>query len=175
MQSVGYFGWLDGDDSQRSAMLEVVKLFEDSSTVDELGIGSVRDTFSNALFPGTSTLHTRVKYFLFVPWIVNGVARHRWPVERSIVELRRRETELIAALLTGGETEGVIGSEAKRALKTMPSSLYWASIEPVGIRRWRTSISGYFRNAIQHARGLDDPELEEIGSERLGMAALPPA
>lgn len=175
MQSVGYFGWLDGDDSQRSAMLEVVKLFEDSSTVDELGIGSVRDTFSNALFPGTSTLHTRVKYFLFVPWLVNGVARHRWPVERSITELRRRETELIGALLTGGETEGVIGSEAKRALKTMPSSLYWASIEHVGIRRWRTSISGYFRNAIQQARRLEDPELEEIGSERLGMASLPPA
>ena len=74
------FGWLDGDDSQRSAMLEVVKLFEDSSTVDELGIGSVRDTFSNAFFPGTSTLHTRVKYFLFVAWLANDVARHRWPV-----------------------------------------------------------------------------------------------
>lgn len=44
--TVAHFGWLDGDDAHRSAMLEVVKLFEDSSTVDELGIGSVRDTFS---------------------------------------------------------------------------------------------------------------------------------
>ncbi|WP_425411228.1 DUF6361 family protein [Nocardioides insulae] len=42
-------------------MLEVVKLFEDSSTVHELGIGSVRDTFANTFFPGASTLHTRVK------------------------------------------------------------------------------------------------------------------
>jgi hypothetical protein len=174
MRSVGYFGWLDGDDSQRSAMLEVVKLFEDSSTVDELGIGSIRDTFSNAFFPGTSTLHTRVKYFLFVPWLVDEVARHRWPVERASAELRRRESELINALIAGGENQGVIGSEAKRTLKTMPSALYWASIEHIGIRRWRTSISGYFRNAIQRPRGVDDPDSEE-GVERLGMAALPPA
>ncbi|ADU49575.1 DUF6361 family protein [Intrasporangium calvum] len=172
---MGYFGWLDGDDSQRSAMLEVVKMFEDTSTVDELGIGSVRDTFSNAFFPGTSTLHTRVKYFLFVPWIVNDVARHRWPVERSQAELRSREIRLISALVAGGESRGVIGRDARSTLKRMPSELYWASLEQVGIRRWRTSINGYFRNAIQHARGVEDPELEGMGMERLGMAALPPA
>ena len=125
--------------------------FEDSSTVDELGIGSVRDTFSNALFPGTSTLHTRVKYFLFVPWLINDVARHRWPVERALAELRGRETRLIGALLAGEESEGVIGRDARSTLKRMPSELYWASLGHVGVRRWRTSISGYFRNANQHA------------------------
>lgn len=171
---MGYFGWLDGDDSQRSAMLEVVKLFEDPSTVDELGIGSVRDTFSNALFPGTSTLHTRAKYLLFVPWLVNDVARHRWPVERSLSELRSRETKLIGALVAGGEKQGVIGRDARSALKRMPSELYWASLEQVGVRRWRTSISGYFRNAIQTVRRVEDPDLEGMGLERLGMTALPP-
>lgn len=168
------FGWLDGDDSQRSAMLEVVKLFEDTSTVDELGIGSVRDTFSNTLFPGTSTLHTRVKYFLFVPWLVNDVARHRWSVERSSDELRSRETKLISALLAGGETEGVIGRDAKGTLKRMPSELYWPSLEHVGVRTWRTSIRGYWRNAIQHRRVVDDPDVEGQATERLGMATLPP-
>lgn len=171
---MGYFGWLDGDDSQRNAMLEVVKLFEDSSTVDELGIGSVRDTFSHTLFPGTSTLHTRVKYFLFIPWLVNDVARHRWPVERALSELRSREAKLINALISGGEDQGVIGREAKATLKTMPSALYWASLEHVGVRRWRTSIGGYFRNAAQHARTADDPDADEPAVERLGMAALPP-
>lgn len=171
---MSYFGWLDGDDSQRSAMLEVVKLFEDTSTVDELGIGSVRDTFSNALFPGTSTLHTRVKYFLFIPWLVDDVARHRWPVERSLQELRSRETKLIGALLAGGENQGVIGRDAKSMLKTMPSALYWASLEHLGVRRWRTSLAGYFRNAIQHARRGDDPDIDDLGAERLGMVTLPP-
>lgn len=171
---MSYFGWLDGDDSQRSAMLEVVKLFEDTSTVDELGIGSVRDTFSNTLFPGTSTLHTRVKYFLFVPWLVNDVARHRWPADRSLAELRSRETKLISALLAGEEDQGVIGRDAKATLKRMPSELYWASLEHVGIRRWRTSIAGYFRNAGQHSRRTDDPDVDDVVTERLGMANLPP-
>lgn len=168
------FGWLDGDDSQRNAMLEVVKLFDDISTVDELGIGSVRDTFSNAMFPGTSTLHTRVKYVLFVPWLVDDVARHRWPVDRSTAELRSRETKLINALIAGGETEGVIGRDAKSGLKRMPSELYWPSLERLGVRTWQTSIRGYWRSAIQHRRVVDDPDVEAQGVERLGMAALPP-
>ena len=172
---MAFFGWLDGDDSQRSAMLEVVKLFEDSTTVDELGIGSIRDTFSNTFFPGTSTLHTRVKYLLFIPWLVNDVARHRWPLERSLAELHSREAKLINALIAGGESQGVIGREAKSALKTMPSGLYWASLEQLGLRRWRTSISGYFRNAAQHSGRTEDPDADEMGADRLGMAALPPA
>lgn len=155
-------------------MLEVVKLFEDSSTVDELGIGSVRDTFSNALFPGTSTLHTRAKYLLFVAWLVNDVARHRWPAERALAELRSRETKLIHALIAGDETQGVIGREAKSTLKNMPSELYWASLEHLGIRHWRSSLAGYFRNATHHARAMEDPDAETSGADPLGMTSLPP-
>ena len=81
-------GWLDGDETQRRQMLEVVKLFQDESSIDELGIGTVRDTFSNALFPATSILHTRARYLLFIPWLLRDVAQHGWPVERSMIELR---------------------------------------------------------------------------------------
>ncbi len=155
-------------------MLEVVKLFEDSSTVDELGIGSVRDTFSNTFFPGTSTLHTRARYLLFIPWLVNDVARHRWPIDRALSELRKREIELIHALIAAGETQGVIGRDAKQSLKTMPSSLYWASLEHLGIRRWRTTLSGYFRNSNQHSGPAEDPDGADLGVDRFGMASLPP-
>ncbi len=154
-------------------MLEVVKLFEDSSTVDELGIGSVRDTFSNAFFPGTSTLHTRLRYLLFIPWLVNDVARHRWSAEKAQGELRRRETELIHALVAGQEIQGVIGRDAKSSLKTMPSALYWASLEILGIRRWKTTISGYFRNAAQRSTAVDDPDADGAGIDHLGMIHLP--
>jgi hypothetical protein len=173
ISGVAHFGWLDGDDSHRSAMLEVVKLFEDSSTVDELGIGSVRDTFSNAFFPGTSTLHTRARYLLFIPWLVNDVARHRWPAEKAQGELRRRETELIHSLIAGQEVQGVIGRDAKKSLKTMPSALYWASLETLGIRRWKTTISGYFRNAAQRSSTIDDPDADGTSLDHLGMTHLP--
>ena len=49
-------------------MREIVNLFTQSESRDELGIGQVRDAFSDSLFPGTSTLHTRARYLLFVPW-----------------------------------------------------------------------------------------------------------
>lgn len=161
-----YFGWLDGDDSQRAAMLEVVKLFEDSSTVDELGLGTIRDTFSNDFFPGTSTLHTRVKYMLFVGWLVDQVASHRWTPEAAQRELRRRETQLITALIAGGESEGVIGRDAGAALKRMPSELYWPSLVTLGICTWETSIAGYFRRTVQQ-RPMGEAALRPGGTLRL--------
>ena len=56
-------------------MLGVVELFRDRDTVDELGVGVVRDTFSDLLFPGTSTLHSRGRYVLFIPWIYQAIER----------------------------------------------------------------------------------------------------
>jgi hypothetical protein len=53
------FGWLDTDNEQRRKMLEVVDLFKEEGTVDELGIGSIRDALADALFPGTSVLHSQ--------------------------------------------------------------------------------------------------------------------
>ena len=62
------FGWVDFSEEDRRRMTDVIRLFSESETRDELGIGAIRDTFSNLLFPGTSTIQRRVKYMLFVPW-----------------------------------------------------------------------------------------------------------
>lgn len=69
------FAWLDYDETERRRMQEAIELFREKDTVDELGIGSVRDAFSNLLFPGTSVLHTRARYLLFVPWIYRRLER----------------------------------------------------------------------------------------------------
>ena len=53
------FGWLDHSEQQRRQMLEIVNLFREKGTLDELGIGVIRDGFSDHFFPGTSTLQTR--------------------------------------------------------------------------------------------------------------------
>ena len=36
---------------------------------DELGLGAVRDSIADHLFPGTSTIQTRLRYMLFIPWL----------------------------------------------------------------------------------------------------------
>jgi len=53
------FVWLDYSERERRKMLDVVDLFREHDTRDELGIGSVRDAFADLLFPGTSTIMTR--------------------------------------------------------------------------------------------------------------------
>ena len=55
--------WLDSSERERRAVMELVSALNEPGTLDELGIGSIRDTIANALFPGTSTIQTRARYF----------------------------------------------------------------------------------------------------------------
>jgi hypothetical protein len=71
-------------------MLDVVDLFREHDTRDELGIGSGREAFADMLFPGPSTIMTRARYFLLFPWAYQRLER-----------LRVRSTE-IGARAAGG-------------------------------------------------------------------------
>ncbi|MGB6753954.1 MAG: DUF6361 family protein [Xanthobacteraceae bacterium] len=52
------FVWLDYSERERRKMLDVVDLFKEHETRDELGLAAIRDQ----LFPGTSTIMTRARY-----------------------------------------------------------------------------------------------------------------
>lgn len=71
------FGWLDTDPTEHHHMLEVVNLFREHGSVDEFGIGPIHGALSDALFPGTSVLHTRLRYVLFIPWLMQQASRRR--------------------------------------------------------------------------------------------------
>lgn len=161
------FGWLDTDGEQRRKMLEVVDLFKEEGTVDELGIGSIRDALADSLFPGTSVLHTRLRYVLFIPWLMEQAAHKPTPPEMS-VEFRNLEYRLINSLMDGGERQGVIGNTARAKLKRMPSSMYWASLGAWNIRQGDSSSEGFFRRQHDYrqlslrAAKADDPEAREL-------------
>jgi hypothetical protein len=55
------FAWLDYSERERRKMLDVVDLFRERDTRDELGLGSVRAAFADLLLPGTSTIMTRTR------------------------------------------------------------------------------------------------------------------
>jgi hypothetical protein len=161
------FGWLDTDSEQRRKMLEVVELFKEEGTVDELGIGPIRDALADSLFPGTSVLHTRLRYVLFIPWLIQrAAARKSSPTEMS-AEFRTLEYRLIDSLIAGGERLGVIGNTARSSLKRMPSSMYWAALGAWGIRTGDFSSDGYFRRQYDYRQlsvrtsRADDPEAHE--------------
>lgn len=171
------FGWLDHDDAQRAQMMEVVKLFQDQGSVDELGIGSIRDAFSDSFFPGTSVLHTRARYLLFIPWLLADVARKGRSVDESRKALRDAEVKLIRALIAGGEQAGVIGSQAQEKLKTMPSQVYWPALGRLGLRRWDVTLDGYFRTAAQRVRRSTEVIAGDAESSRVDLGldgSLPP-
>ena len=136
-------GWLDSNERERRAVLELVAALNEPGTLDELGIGSIRDTFADALFPGTSTIQTRARYFLFIPWMLqqleqNSTGRPEGRAEQ--VQLR-----LCDALdQAHGPNQGVIGREAKAALQRWPLSIYWLGLARWGIRRHPGSIRSYF-------------------------------
>jgi hypothetical protein len=179
------FGWLDSDEDQRKKMLEVVELFKDEGTVDELGIGSIRDTIANTLFPGTSVLHTRIRYVLFVPWLLQQAAVKSDPAQ-MVAELRRLEIKLIYSLMagykedSGGSPQGIIGNSARAKLKRMPSAAYWVALRRWDIRQADTTVEGFFRQA-KSQRDLarlttqtDDPEAREPAPTQGLDPNLPP-
>ena len=67
--SSSVFAWLDYDEREAQRMREVLSAFDDKETIDSLGLGVIRDSISDQLFPGISTIQTRARYFLFIPWI----------------------------------------------------------------------------------------------------------
>ena len=71
------FTWLDYSEKERQKMLDILSALKEHETRDELGIGAVRDAFSDMFFPGTSTIQTRARYFLFVPWIIEAWRRKK--------------------------------------------------------------------------------------------------
>lgn len=138
--------WLDFAESDRQRAMQVIDLFREKSTVDELGFSPIRDAFADHFFPGTSTIQTRARYFLFVPWLMLRYDRSQLSVQERASKLRTREARLINALLKGSEDHrGIIGREAHASLRRMPSTVYWRGLHLWGIRLFNGSIDQYFR------------------------------
>ncbi len=78
------FTWLDYSEHERRQMLDVIHLFDEKTTRDELGIGVVRDAFADMFFPGTSTIQTRARYFLFPGALAE--TKH-WGKKRSSIQM----------------------------------------------------------------------------------------
>lgn len=118
--------WLDASTEDQRRMREIVNLFSERESRDELGIGQVRDALSDMLWPGTSTLFTRARYFLFIPpWCFRAAAEARSDIDKATGLADQHERRLIRALVDAGEKDGVIGANIGAALKNLPSTLYW--------------------------------------------------
>ena len=132
--------WLDFSEEEQRRAREIVQLFSQPESRDELGIGVIRDAFSNALFPGVSVVQTRARYLLFVPWLfLLGRQRgYRGPQLAQWVE--RNERRLIEVLRKGGALRGLIGRQAGARVKILPSTIYWSALQRYQILRVQGGI-----------------------------------
>lgn len=145
-------GWLDFDDAARDKVSEALRALDEPATLDVLGLGTVRDAFADMLTPGTSTVQTRLRYFLFVAWILKGLEDARVPPTDFARECRDGEAKLMDCLRHLGPRQGVIGYWAGRKLRRMPSDIYWGGLVAWGIRRLALSAEEYAQHAARIGR-----------------------
>ena len=130
-------GWIDFSKKERNKVLSVLDLLSEAGILDELGIAPVRDGFANLFFPGTSTIQTRAKYFMIVPYALKDL-EHSIEVNPNIIlkALNEIERECGRILVNGDDKEGVIGSRAmaqNKWVKRTPADIYWAGLRNYGI------------------------------------------
>lgn len=147
--------WVDYDPDDRQRSLRILSLFQERESRDELGLGAIRDSFADALFPGTTTIQTRMRYMLFVPWIYIYLEGKRVSSAYFAARARQLELSLVEPLLENSDDAGVFGKVAGGTLKRLPSSVYWNGLGMWGIRRINCSLDEYHRHIDEIYRRRD--------------------
>jgi len=123
----------------RGEMRQVERSLANSEqdTRDEIGFLLIHQGFADRFFPGTSVLHTRIRYALFVPWLYLRAAQKPRrgsdldaTIRHLLIELAIRLKEL------GGEPKDVIGGDKLGQLTSQPPDrVYWSAM-----REWRIML-----------------------------------
>lgn len=149
------FGWIDFSDTDKQKVMKVIELLQPDGTVDELGVGVIRNALSESMFPGITTIMTRAKYFFIVPRILHDYLS-RTPKDISAKEyLRQQENEIMQTLAEqNGYSDdfGVMGINVAKQnrnrsrhrwkeLMRKPSTIYWNGLRTYKIYPGDLSIA----------------------------------
>lgn len=102
---------------------------------DEIGFLTIHQRYADRFFPGTSVLHTRARYAVFVPWLFEDVAGLTGPAAARA--LRERERVLAGRLREVGESQVIGGRVFPKPSSQPPSTVYWNALAVWGILRPR--------------------------------------
>ncbi len=114
-------GWVDYSREERETIKELLKVLGESGSLDELGVGIVRDSISDLLYPGTSVLHTRAKYYILIPELFKKAMKSGLTTGAEVRNLINTDQDRIARALrraideeTGTKAAGIIGGRSDR-------------------------------------------------------------
>jgi len=133
-------GWVDYSREERETIKELLKVLGESGSLDELGVGIVRDSISDLLYPGTSVLHTRAKYYILIPELFKKAMKSGLTTGAEVRNLINTDQDRIARALrravdeeTGTKAAGIIGGRSDRGVKMKPTRIYWNALRTTEI------------------------------------------
>jgi hypothetical protein len=148
------FGWIDFSDEQRDRVYAVIDLLSSSGTVDELGVGTIRDSLADWMFPGVSTIQTRPKYFIILSEILlNYISKYlkneKLPsLEDYFTGEENRIMKVLAENHGYAEGQGIIGVTVARKneeLARKASFVYWNGMRIHGLVNTHLSRNEYVK------------------------------
>ncbi len=166
-------GWIDFSRDERNRIMKTLSLLDTSDTVDELGIGTIRDAYSDILFPGISTLQSRAKYFVLIPYIFDLAEKQSFDSPDKVLPwVEEQERALVSVLLRNSkdtDVSGIHGSHSKNHdVQYKPSAIYWGGLRTFGIVRFPTiSFSAACR--IVYEKSRQKPNRPPLQKEDIGF------
>ncbi|MBY2950948.1 hypothetical protein GFL96_31080 [Rhizobium leguminosarum bv. viciae] len=106
---------------------------------DELGFGAIHFAYADRFFPGTSVLHTSVRYTMFVCWAYRELLQRNPGSNFSPAELASIEDRTGHKLMEAygrQDGNGIIGGRVLRGGRspvTRPSRIYWNALKTWGM------------------------------------------
>lgn len=143
-------GFVNFNTEEKKRVAKMMQLLQESEAIEELGIGRVRDHFSNTLFPGTSTLQHHAKYFAVLPSLYYHAGHcdkrftQRPEVERYIKEAEIQITRQLAEDENGNFRENLTGitgintykdalTDYRKYVKYDPAYIYGSGLATYGM------------------------------------------
>jgi hypothetical protein len=158
--------WLSFSPDEIERACALVRALDGEGVLDELGFGPLQGAFADRFYPATSTIQTRCRYVFFVGSVYRYIERARRTSDREVDERVRGMLSQLCAVLDGNEKLGVIGSRSGGEVKRVPSNVYWAALQQLGIFRWRMSERSYQQEIAGSARraAVRDDDKRVLGS-----------
>ena len=140
-------GFVNFNTEEKKRISKMMQLLSELGAIEELGIGRVRDHFSNTLFPGTSTLQHHAKYFAVLPSLYYHAAHcgrkfssvrevERFIIEREIQitrQLAEYDDETSKLGITGIDTYKEALSDHTKYVKYNPTYIYGSGMATYGM------------------------------------------
>ena len=185
-------GWVDYSRQERETIKELLKVLGEASSLDELGVGVVRDSISDLLYPGTSVLHTRAKYYILIPELFKKAMKSGLTIGSEVRNLINSDQDKIARALrrtvdeeTGIKSAGIIGGRSDRAVKMKPSRIYWNALRiteilcnpSLSFDDACAAVAGYNKRnqniAIKYESDEDGGDSEDVAQGGLALFSAP--